>query len=211
MWDNLVAGVSVPFQADTDLLDSGHRLVFGTVSGMLPVIAPDDTELAQWLLNFTATPFSGWLFGELGTAISPWLELYDSISSMVGAIGDGDWAGAWNDLIDIPAHMTDGWLNGYGTVDLLGLLGPVLPDLPIGTIRSLSIDLGGLLSPGGVLFGGLGADVCASVPFLGCVSVPPFPVDGAGPGPVGSLIEMTHLIAQALGWDGTGNPIDALT
>lgn len=210
MWGNLVAGVTAPFDADTDLLDTGHRLVFGTVSGLLPVLVPDNTALAQWLLDFTATPFSGWLSGQVGVLLGPWLELWDSLGSMFGAIGENDWSGAWNDFINIPAHMTDSWLNGYGTVDLMGVLGPLLPELPIGTIRSLSIDLGGLLSQGGPLFGNIGADVCTTLPIVGCTSVPPFPVDGTGSGPWGSLIEMSHSIAQALGWDGTGNPIDAL-
>lgn len=206
MWSNLVAGVTAPFEADTNLLDPAHRLVFATLSSLL---SPDD-KLAAWLVDFSAWPVSGLLAGTLGALVSPWLELRDSISSMIGAIGDRDWSGAWNDLIDIPAHMIDGGLNGYGTVDLTDLLVPLLPDLPVGTIRSVSIDLGGLLSPGGPLFGNIGADVCTTLPIVGCVSVPPFPITGLGSGPLGSLIEISHTIAQALGWDGTGNPIDAL-
>src|SRR5690625_878948 len=206
LWGNLVTGVTVPFEPDTDLLDTAHRLAFASIAALVPA----DDKFLNWLVDFTASPVSGWLWGEVGALVSPWLELRDSLSSMIGAIGDGDWSGVWNDLVNIPAHMTDGWLNGYGTIDLTDLVGPMLPDLPIGTIRSVSVDLGGLLSPGGALFGGVGADVCTSLPFVGCVSVPPFPISGTDVGPRGSLIGMSHTIAQALGWDGTGNPISAL-
>lgn len=211
MWGNLVAGVSAPFvQPDLDNLDTLQSVAYLALSGLMGTILPDNPELGQWVLDFSTTSLGGWIIGEVGTFVSPWLELYNSLGDMFDSIRADDWAGAWNDLINIPAHMTDGWLNGYGTVDLMSLLGSLLPELPIGTIRSLDIDLGGMLSPGGMLFGGIGADVCTTLPIVGCVSVPPFPVDGVGYGPLGSLIEISQVIAQSLGWDGIGNPIDAL-
>lgn len=212
MTGNLATGLGAPFAPDPSLLDTGHQLAFAALSPLLPILYPDHTKLAEFLLNFTATPFSGWLLGELGTILSPALELRDSIGAIVDGIRGGDWLAVLNDVVNVPAHLVDGYLNGYGTVDLTDLAGPLLPTLPIGTIRSVSLDVPGLLSPDGtgLLWGAIGMDVCTRVPIAGCVSVPPFPIDGTGTGPIGSLIAMTHVVTQSIGWDGTGNPISAL-
>jgi hypothetical protein len=209
MWGNLVAGVSVPFEPDSAALDGSHQLAFGILSSLVPVLFPDDQELVDAILNFSTTPISGLLWGSVGTFVSPLLELSNSIGSIIEAIQDNDWVGVLNDIVNIPAQVTDGFLNGYGTIDLTSLVEGVT--LPIGTIRSLSIELGGLLSPGGSpLFDALGADICTTLPIVGCRSIPPFPISGNELGPLGSLIETSHNIAQEIGWDGTGNPISAL-
>lgn len=208
MWGNLVAGVSAPFaQPDLDNISGIQTVAYHALSGLMSTILPDNPELGQWLLDFSTTSLSGWLIGELGQFLSPWLELYNSIGDMVGSIRDNDWGGMFNDILNIPAHMVDGWLNGYGTIDLTGLVADV--DIPVITIRELSIDLPGLLSAGGSIFGSVTADICGVPIILGRCALP-ITMEGSGSGPLGSLINLTHIVAQALGWDGNGNPIGAL-
>lgn len=209
MWGNLVAGVSAPFvQPDLDNLDTLQSVAYLALSGLMGTILPDNPELGQWVLDFSTTSLGGWIIGEVGTFVSPWLELYNSLGDMFDSIRADDWAGAWNDLINIPAHMTDGWLNGYGPIDLTELAQDL--DVPGLVIRSLSFDLPGLLNSAGTLFGSVSADVCAGIIAVGrCVGIP-ISMDGSPSGPLGSLISLSHTIAEALGWDGTGNPIDAL-
>lgn len=202
IWGNLVAAVTTPWEYFSGSLDSAHQTLFALLS---PFLDPEWLDL----LDFLASPVSGVLLGTLGMVASPWLELRDSVDATIGAIHDGDAVGALNEIVNIPAQMTDGFLNGYGPVDLTEQLAPILPDLPIGRIGAVGVELGGLLSPGGSVFNAVGIDVGTTI-FGRWVSAPGFPADGNLVGPLGSLIDLGHAITEAIGWDGVGNPIAAL-
>ncbi|WP_420108890.1 outer membrane porin GjpA [Mycolicibacter arupensis] len=209
MWDNLVAGLSAPFdQPDLSSLDQVQTLAYYSLSALMSSIVPDNPELGQWLLDFSTTDLSGWLIGLAGTVISPWVELSGSIDDIVEAVRDSDWLGALTETLNIPAHMLDGLLNGAGPLDLTSLAQDL--DLPVISIRSLELELPGLLSDGGSIFGSVSGLICSfTIPITGGCGVP-INMVGSESGPLGSLIDLGHTIAQALGWDGTGNPLDAL-
>lgn len=207
-WDNLKAAVNAPFvQPQLSNLDPLQTLAYHALSGLMTDIVPDNPELGQKLLDFSTTSLSGWIIGELGTVISPLVELNNSVGDIADAVRDGNWQAAITDLFEVPAHMLDGFLNGAGPIDIYPLVENL--DIPVITIRALELELPGLLNGGGTIFGSIDADVCgATLPIVGCVL--PIVLTGTESGPLGSMIDIGHEIAQALGWDGTGNPIDAL-
>lgn len=208
VWDNFKDAIAAPFtQPDLSHLDTMQALAYHTLSGLMSTLLPDNHELGQALLDFSTTSLSGFLLGAAGTVVSPVVELSSSLGSMFDAIGDGNWGGAFTDALELPAHVLDGFLNGT-TIDLSPLLADL--HLPVITIRSLDLEMPGLLSAGGSMFTSIEADVCgASLPIVGCVV--PINLNGSDSGPLGSLMDIGHDIAEALGWDGVGNPIEALT
>jgi hypothetical protein len=164
-----------------------HSLAFSVVEKVLT--NPD----LQSLLTFTASPLSGVLLGDLGPILDPGLALENSIQDALTA---PDPQSALNDLLNIPANIADATLNGEfldGTTPEINILS-LLSLLPAGTlppnvdITSLDLVMGGLLSPGGSLFNGIGATVSG-------LSVP-----GTAVGPIGSSIELDQAIATALGF-----------
>jgi hypothetical protein len=94
------------------------------------------------LLN---THFSGQLLGLLGTAASPFVQLVNSFTEIGQFFEAGDVIGAINELINIPANMTNAFLNGAGYLDLTAIAEQLLP-IPPGTIQAIGVNLGGLLN-----------------------------------------------------------------
>jgi hypothetical protein len=88
--------------------------------------------LANELLDFTGSPLSGVLIGELGTMLSPVLEFNADITAIGDALGGGtpDLMTALQDLANMPADIINAFLNGYGDVDLMSLLQDVGISLP---------------------------------------------------------------------------------
>jgi hypothetical protein len=186
---NIGAGLAAPFVADPDLINADHALLFATASA---IVASNPTLSA--LVSFLASPASGILIGAVGTVVSPVLALIDSVTTIFNDLSVGDLASAVNNLINIPAAVTGAFLNGYGSIDLTGLVNSAVGDLlPRGTNVTAELALGGLLSPAGSLFNSLG--VTAKV--LG-VPVPGFNFAAVPAGPIGSLIAMTNAIAEAI-------------
>lgn len=182
---NASNAVYAPAAADINTLDLTHLTAYGLLS-----------QLARFpQLDFTTSSASGLFMGFLGPVIGPALALQRSITSAVEALQTSDWIGAINEVINIPAAMTNAFLNGGQTIDLTSLVAPLIP--APSTLTSAGISVGGLLSTGSSLFNTLGLDALVVVdPFL-----PPVPVYiGAGPGPsiVGSMIAMTKAIATAI-------------
>ncbi len=226
IWDNVKAGAVAPFgpfipAADSNLtgsLDSAHQSLFSTINALLPTIFPGDQatqDLVKSVLDFLASPAGGWLYGELGTFLSPLLQFRDDVTGIVDALTgpNPDLTTALQDLINLPANLTGAYLNGYGPVDLIPLLesfGVELPSLgSFGNIATLDLDLGGLLSPGGSAFNALG--LVAGITVLGRF-VPLLTVDpGPAAGPLASLVQGAQAVAQAIGWDTVGNPLTHLT
>jgi hypothetical protein len=157
---------------------------------------------------------SGVLIGDIGTALSPVLEFNADITAIGDALSGStpDFTTALQDLANMPADITNAFLNGYGDVDLLSLLNDVgitLPSLQFlpgvaADITDLNVDLGGLLSGGGSLFDALGVGV--DIPsFFSSFDLP-----GLAVGPIASMVELDQSIAEALGWSGSGDPLSSL-
>ncbi len=188
---NIGAAIQAPFAADPSTLDAFHQLAFAT----LPQIA----DIPQALLDFTASPTSGLLIGLIGPFVAPVIALVDSVGSIVDALGNSDFLGALNDLINIPANLANAFLNGGQSIDLTGLLAPLVP-AGTAVLNDANLVLGGLLSQGGSLFNALGVDVTV------CITpkcTPPLTgLNVAGPGNpagiFGSLIALTTAVADAI-------------
>ncbi len=95
------------------------------------------------ITNFLATPYSGQLVALVGTLISPFVQLVKSFTAVGEFFQAGDVIGAINELINIPANMTNAFLNGAGFLDLTGLVDAIVPDSPLDRV---GINLGGLLN-----------------------------------------------------------------
>lgn len=196
-------------------LDTNHELMLAILgSGFIPV----SDQILQ-TLDTASSPLTGVLLGLLGPVLSPAVALADSIQDIVGDLtaSTPDPSAALQELINIPADMTNAFLNG---TDLnLDALAPLLNGagiLPDGdSFTSLDLELGGLLSPGSVE-DGVGGSMLNSVGVLlsvllggqqGVIEIPA----GEGVGPIGALADLSQVVAETLGWDGTGNPLADLT
>jgi hypothetical protein len=185
---NVGNAARAPFAVDLNTLDPAHTGVYN----LLPQVAPD---LPQGLLDFLTTSVSGLLIGLIGPVLSPVLALGSSIRSAVVALQTSDWAGAVNELINIPAVMVNAFLNGGPTIDVTALLASSVP--PPSVLNSATIALGGLLSQGWSIFNAVALDASVKLsPLLPAIPV----VVPAGPpaGVFGSLIAMTNSIAGAI-------------
>ncbi|MCV7257316.1 outer membrane porin GjpA [Mycobacterium shimoidei] len=202
--DNLAAAAAAPFAADADpgTLDISHQAIFE----LLPLFEGDNAAELQPLLDFATSPLSGILLGAVGPLISPMLALNDDITDIGAALSGAtpDLTTAFDDLVNIPASLTGALLNGYGDVDLSALL-PLLPsDLFSGvSLSSIEVAMGGLLSEGGSLFNALGLGIDLSGVTL---TLEP----GEAPGMLGSMVELAQVIAESIGWSGTGDPLASL-
>lgn len=167
------------------------------------------------LVEFTASPLSGLLLGAAGPVISPALALGSDVGAIIDGLtgSDPDVLGAFGDVVNIPAHMTDAFLNGGEMLNA----GPLIMQLPgmagfldkFVTVNELGLEMGGLFSPNGSLFNAFGFN--ASTPDikilfdwinLGHINVD-FP--GHAVGPLGALIGLPQAIAAGMGWDPTGD------
>lgn len=97
------------------------------------------------ILQFVATPFSGQLAGLLSPAIGSVVALTRSFTAVSQFFQDGDLVGAINELINIPASVTNAVLNGAGFFDLTSLASGLLPDGFV--LKRAGLNLGGLISP----------------------------------------------------------------
>jgi hypothetical protein len=83
---------------------------------ILPSLITDTSlqPLANELLDFTGSPLSGVLIGELGTMLSPVLEFNADLTAIGDALGGGtpDFMTALQDLANMPADIINAFLNG---------------------------------------------------------------------------------------------------
>lgn len=201
---NLEAAGGALLGPDLSTLGPVQQLVYGIILdgfpifGIDPIVPPDLKPLLEPILAFSTTYTSGILLGLVGPVIGPILALAANAGAIVANLtGENpDFEAALETLVDTPARMVNAFLNGGETLDLT----PVLQALPIELtlLDSIGITFGGLLSPGGSIFGAL--DIVA---LGGGITIP-----GQGPGAIGSFIDLTQAIARAIGWDGSGNPLE---
>lgn len=97
------------------------------------------------IVDFTGSYYSGQVVGLLGPLFAPLVELTRSFTAIGQFFEDGDVSGAINELINIPANVTNAVLNGGGFLDLTGVVNAIQP-LP-DTVKSIGLNVGGLISP----------------------------------------------------------------
>jgi hypothetical protein len=173
----------------------------------------------QALYQFAESPLSGVILGEAETVLNPLLALNDSYQDIVNDLGGTtpDTTAAFNEVLDIPANILDADLNGQfldGTIPEVDL-SSLVTDLGVAPYYSVGdpvLPLGGLLSPGGGSF--LDALSYEVGYFPPCTPPVCFGEEQLSPGSqiglLGSLETLSQDVAQALGWSGTGNPLDAV-
>lgn len=204
-------------------VDATHALLYGILTNQGGAVAPDlfptIPEPVPDIINFLSSPLAGVLIGALGPSIAPVVALINSVEAIFDDLGGDtpDTTAALQELVNIPANMFNGLLNG-ATLNLDALIpalteGDLLP-LPEGTeISSLSFAFGGLLTPGlvgadpgdltyfgdavpggGSIFNSLG---------LGLSITDPLPLDlpvlAHGVGLAGAMAGLQQAIAEFLG------------
>jgi hypothetical protein len=175
-------------------INDAHHSLYENYSDAL-----GDDSFMQSSLDFLASPMSGVLAGIFTPYIGAGLALVDDTTDVVQSLGSLDVSDAFQAALNEPVDFLDAFFNGYGEVDIPST--PVSAFIPGSDSDDTitSINLGGLFSTGGSLFNSLGIDGDDSS------------VSGEGFGEFGSLVSLQEGIAEALGWNGEGNPIDALS
>ena len=191
------AALTAPLAPDTSTLDNTHRTFYELLPAVmqLPGI-PDLLQLSisptgKQLLAFSTTALSGVLLGMAGPVLGPLVVLASSLESIRTDLGAAtpDVASAMSTLANIPAAMTDAFLNGGEHVDLTALakaFGPAIGvSFPDGV--EVGIALGGLLSPGGSIFNAL--DFAYDNDLLGVLHIHVPLATGTAVGPIGAMME----------------------
>ena len=132
---------------------ASQQQLYTALPGALPA---EDFATLFPLLKFIATPYSGQLAGLIGPVLSPLVQVTRSFTEVGTLFQAGDVIGAINELINIPANVTNAFLNGAGYLDLTNVVNSIQP-LP-STVRSIGLNLGGLIS--------------SPVPFTGTLAEP---------------------------------------
>lgn len=204
--------------ADWTIADS-NDVWHGLVAQMLPTMLPtagntQATAFVTQVVNVLASPLSGVLMGLVGPAVSPVVALVNSITAIGNALFHGNLAKAVQAAINIPASVVNGFLNG-ANLNLDALAPLITKTMPAGnSLGKLNIQFGGLLTAGttGMDLSGIGGSILNSLGLIATTTLAPddpLPITGQGVGPIGALLNLTHLLAKALGWSGTGNPLAA--
>jgi hypothetical protein len=214
---NFQAALAAPLAPDTSTLDATHRTFYELLPAImqLPGI-PDLLQLSisptgKQLLALSTTALSGVLLGMVGPVLGPLVVLASSLESIRTDLGAAtpDMASAMSTLANIPAAMTNAFLNGGEHVDITALakaFGPAIGvSFPDGV--EVGIALGGLLSPGGSIFNAL--DFAYDNDLLGVLHIHVPLATGTAVGPIGAMMEFGRTIAKAIGWDGGTSPAAA--
>ncbi|QZT63131.1 outer membrane porin GjpA [Mycolicibacterium austroafricanum] len=217
-----LAGTLLGYDTDEDgllsqqSLDGWHEILRQSIPKILPEGTPPlMKEVVQQVLNVLSSPLSGVAMGFAGPFISPVVALMNSVHEVVTALFAGDVKTAVQNVIDIPANVVGAVLNG-ATLNLDGLV-PVLNSLhllaPGNTLHNLSIAFGGIFSAGvtGVYEDGIGGSIFNSIGLSTTTDMMGFPltldIPGQAIGPISALVSLGQILAKAIGWDGTGNPL----
>jgi hypothetical protein len=195
-----------------DILTNGINVDLGITTVNIPVLPLllGDTLASEVepYLDFSGSPLSGILWGGIGTTLSPALQFNDDVTGISEALSGADpnYTTAFDDLLNMPANLTNAFLNGYGDVNFDTLLSD-LGVTPPATDIALDVDLGGLLSPAGSLIDGVGFTDTLGDCSIVCATLD---VPTTAVGPLASLFEMDQAVAESIGWDGVGSPLATL-
>lgn len=219
------AGKAIWGDVTAHTLEGLRGLMVTLLPGFLPTDSGIDPAQVTDILQFLSSPLSAMLIGSLGPAISPLVALGNSFTEISDALSGAtpDYQEAFNDLLNIPANMVNGMLNG-ADLNLDSLL-PAINDaglLPDGmSLTSLDFAFGGLLSPGigsgagdqgtytfadgtevvpvgGSIFNSLGLTL-TGVPILGTLNLESHAI-----GPIAAQEQWSQVVGVLLGdnWDG---------
>jgi len=140
-----IEGLPISQQTIYGLLQT---VIAGGSSALSPLIELTPTRIGgdlQTLLQFTATPVSGELVGLLGPVISPLIQLTQSFTAVGQYWQAGKPLEALNELINLPANLTNATLNGGKYLDLTGVVRALGYNLPP-EVTSIGLNMGGLLN-----------------------------------------------------------------
>ncbi|MCX8563204.1 outer membrane porin GjpA [Mycolicibacterium mucogenicum] len=197
-----------------DSNDGFHFILLQVIPKLLPTASNAmANRVVQEVFNFLASPLSGVLIGLAGPAISPAVALANSLTSIGASLSQGDAAKALQTAINIPAAMVNGFLNGANlNLDLVAqVINKTIPLSDNAVVKALNIQFGGLFTAGstgwdqmglgGSILNSLGQTVYADI--IGT----DLQIDGLGIGPIGAMVSLGRILAKAIGWSGTGNPL----
>lgn len=209
-------------------VDATHAFLYAILTNQAHDFAPEllpavDPSIPP-IVNFLSSPLSGLLIGAVSPSIAPWVALGNSFGAisedLFGENPNTD--AALQELVNIPANMVNGLLNG-ATLNL-DALAPAINDsglLPEGnSVTSLSFEFGGLLNPGlvganpidintfgdsipggGSIFNALGLTLEASISLGGPPIVLTLPFLPHGVGLAGAMVGLEQVVAEWLGGD----------
>lgn len=222
--DEDTVGIVFDHTLDGDLI--GHGTIADLLPGMLPEDADIDPDQVTDILHFLSSPMSAMLIGSMGPSISPLVAMVNSFTEISDAMtGETpDFEAAFNGMLNIPANMVNGFLNG---ADLdLGALVPAINDaglLPEGMeLTGLEFAFGGMLSPGvsgagdggsyafedGTEVSAVGGSIFNSIglSMSGAPIVGDLELDGHAIGPIAAMQVWSQTMGALLGdeWDGKG-------
>jgi hypothetical protein len=199
-------------------LDGWHDILRQSIPKILPEGTPPQAKaLIEQVLNVLSSPLSGVAMGLIGPLISPVVAFVNSLHDVVTAAVAGDFTTAVQNVINIPANIVGAALNG-ANLNLDGLV-PLLngAKLLTGTsLNSLNVQFGGLFSAGvtGVYEDGIGGSIFNAIGMNTDTDMMGFPLNlditGRAIGPIAAFVTLGQIIAKAIGWDGTGNPLAPL-
>ncbi|MBS9534142.1 outer membrane porin GjpA [Mycobacterium sp. M1] len=196
------------------VLDKGHGTFFSVLNGTNPLghtfgIDPLEGDNLS-LLTFAGSPMSGVLLGALSPSIAPIVAALNSIDAIQADLGADtpDTDAALQELINLPANMFNGFLNGatLNLDELIPLIGESdVIKLPEGvSIDHLSFAFGGLFSTGlvqngvgdtaigGSLFNAVGLDLSGLPSIANILGLNH--IVGEGIGPMGALLGMQDIL-----------------
>jgi len=128
------------------VLFNSEQDVYGVAAPLIASQYPDSPAIST-LLQYTATHLSAQAAGLISPFLSGLVALTKSFTAVGQYVQTGDLIGAINELINIPANMTNAFLNGAGPVDLTAIVKNILPPAVAQIIQEFGVNLGGVLSP----------------------------------------------------------------
>lgn len=204
-------------EAAQQSLDGWHDIMLQSIPKLMWSNTPTAVVgVVKEVLNVLSSPISGIAMGLIGPVASPVVALVNSATAIVSSLMAGHLADAVQSLINIPAKVAGAVLNG-ATVNLNGLV-PVLNKLGLlkgTTMHTLSLAFGGLFSTGvtGQAQNGIGGSIFNALGMNTTTGMMGFPltidIQGRAIGPIAALVSFGQIVAKALGWSGTGNPLKA--
>ncbi len=203
-------GVDVATPEGTDLaaqtLDWNHLWGLQYLAGMdfgmgVPPIEP--VEPAATLLTLMSSPLTGVMMGLVGPLISPGVELFNSVGSIVDNVFGGDFEAALQDLLAAPANVVGAFFNGASlNLDAFAQFLNEALQVPEGNaILGASFEFGGIFTPGETDAGNVGGSLYNSLGLLLEMEGMgmPYNAPGEGVGLIASLVNLAEMFSAGMG------------
>ena len=151
---NVQAAVAAPFAEDVTTLDKSHAGIWAQLDS--PMLVASKSDLAAALMPLTSTALSGLLLGAVGPVIGPALVLIANAQTIVESLKGDDAQSALATLLDIPAEMTNAFLNGGQSLNVTSLINTL--GIEFVNPTQLDLEFGGVFSQGTSMFNALAID-----------------------------------------------------